>query len=159
MLEFCSLYSGNSGNSLLVKSNNTNILIDAGVSAKKITEALTPLNVNPENISAILVTHEHSDHIQGLGTFSKKFNIPVFATKKTWDSMSKQQEKITPNNQKFFTIAENFEIGDLKIESFKTPHDATDSCGFNIINNKTKISIATDLGHITTKVHDAISRK
>ena len=159
MLEFCSLYSGSSGNSLLVKTENTNILIDAGVSAKKITEALTPLNVNPEDISAILVTHEHSDHIQGLGTFSKKYNIPVFASKKTWDAMGKQSEKITDNNKKYFNVSEDFEINDLKIKSFKTPHDAADSCGFNIIKDKSKLSIATDLGHITPKIQESLSRK
>ena len=158
MLKFCSLYSGSTGNSLLIHSENTNILIDAGVSAKKITEALTLLDVNFKDISAILVTHEHSDHVQGLGTLSKKFDIPVFATKKTWDAMPKQKEKISDVNQKFFNISENFEIGDLKINSFKTPHDAADSCGFTISKNNSKISIATDLGHMTTPILDSISR-
>ena len=158
MLKFCSLYSGSTGNSLLVQSEHTNILIDAGVSAKKITEALAPLNVDAKDISAILVTHEHSDHVQGLGTLSKKFDIPVFATQKTWDAMKNQQEKISDKNQNFFNISEYFEVGDLKIESFKTPHDAADSCGFNIINKDSKLSIATDLGHMTTPILDAISR-
>ena len=74
MLKFCSLYSGSSGNSLFVSSNNTNILIDAGVSAKKITEALTSINVDVTKIDAILVTHEHIDHVQSLGFLSKKYD-------------------------------------------------------------------------------------
>ncbi len=157
MLKFCSLYSGSTGNSLLVQSKNTNILIDAGVSCKKITDALENINVNVNDISAILVTHEHTDHIQGLGTLSKKYNIPVFATSKTWDNMKEQKEKISDNNIKYFNISEDFEIEDLIIKSFKTPHDAADSCGFSIINNNTKISIATDLGHIDNKIFDSLS--
>lgn len=156
MLKFCSLYSGSSGNSLFIESENTKILVDAGVSAKKIADGLDSINIDPTNLSAILVTHEHTDHIQGLGTLSKKFNIPVYATQKTWDAMNNQKEKITDNNKLLFNIEENFEIGDLKIHPFKTPHDAADSCGFSITNNNQKISIATDLGHLNTKIFDAV---
>ena len=102
MLKFCSLYSGSSGNSLFVSSNNTNILIDAGVSAKKITEALTSINIDINNIDAILVTHEHSDHIQGLSILSKKYNIPVYANTLTWAAMPNQKEKILEENQNIF---------------------------------------------------------
>ena len=154
MLKFCSLYSGSSGNSLFVSSNNTNILIDAGVSAKKITEALTSINVDIANIDAILVTHEHIDHVLSLGFLSKKYNIPVFANECTWNAMPKQKEKINIDNQKFFVNSENFEIGDLKIHPFDIPHDAGNPCGFNIINDNTKISIATDLGHVTENIMD-----
>lgn len=152
MLKFCSLYSGSSGNSLFVSSNNTNILIDAGVSAKKITEALTSINVDIEKIDAILVTHEHSDHVQSLGVLSKKYNIPVFANENTWNAMPKQKEKINLDNQNFYKSSENFTIGDLTIHPFSIPHDAADPCGFNILNDNTKISIATDIGHITENI-------
>ena len=72
MFNFCSLYSGSSGNSLLVETENTKLLIDAGVSSKKIETALNNLNIDPSSINGILITHEHSDHVQGLGTFAKK---------------------------------------------------------------------------------------
>ena len=152
MFNFCSLYSGSSGNCLLVQTSNTKILIDAGESAKKISAALSSMNIDPSQINAILVTHEHSDHIKGLGTFSKKYDIPVFANSKTWDAMPEQSSKIIENNMKKFTIEENFEIGDLKIHPFKIPHDAANPCGFNITYIDTKISIATDLGHITSNI-------
>ena len=152
MLKFCSLYSGSSGNSLFVSSNNTNILIDAGVSAKKITEALTSINVDIEKIDAILVTHEHSDHVQGLDILSKKYNIPVFANENTWNAMPKQKEKINLDNQNFYKSSEDFTIGDLTIHPFSIPHDAAEPCGFNILNENTKISIATDIGHITENI-------
>ena len=94
MLKFCSLYSGSTGNSLFVENNNTKILIDAGVSGKKVVEALDSINVNPEEIDAILVTHEHSDHVQSIGTLSKKYNIPVYANSKTWSKLPNEIKKI-----------------------------------------------------------------
>ena len=77
MFKFCSLFSGSTGNSLLIESDNSKILIDAGESAKKIVSALSLLDINISDIDAILVTHEHSDHVKSLGTLSKKYNIPV----------------------------------------------------------------------------------
>ena len=152
MFNFCSLYSGSSGNCLFLQTSNTKILIDAGESAKKISSALSSIEVDPTDIDAILVTHEHSDHVKGLGTFSKKYDIPVYANSRTWDAMEEQASKINEKNQKHFTIEENFEIGDLKIHPFKIPHDAANPCGFNIIHNNKKISIATDIGHMTSNI-------
>lgn len=152
MLNFCSLYSGSSGNSLFVESENTKLLVDAGVSSKKIEEALANLEIDPTSIDGILITHEHSDHVQGLGTFAKKFNLPVFVNKKTLDAMPKQKEKISEKNIKLFNINEKFEIGDLKVKPFSIPHDAANPCGFNIFKDDKKISIATDIGHMTNGV-------
>lgn len=152
MLNFCSLYSGSSGNSLFIETENTKLLIDAGVSSKKIEEALHDINVEPSLIDAIIVTHEHTDHVQGLGTFSKKFDIPVFANSETIDYMPRQIEKINDKNLKKFNISEKFEIGDLQINSFSIPHDAANPCGFTITNKDKKISIATDIGHMTNPI-------
>lgn len=156
MLKFRSLYSGSTGNSLYVESENTKILVDSGVSMKKLTTALTTNDVKLEDIDAIIVTHEHSDHVQSLGMISSKYNIPVFANEKTWDAMPKQRDKISDTNQKFFVSYEKFEIGDLIIDPFSIPHDAADPCGFNIMNNKDKISIATDIGHMTKEIVDKL---
>lgn len=152
MFKFYSLYSGSSGNCLLVQTSNTKILIDAGESAKKISSALSSIDIDPTSIDAILVTHEHSDHVKGLGTLSKKYNIPVYANSKTWDAMEEQAAKINENNIKKFTIEENFEVGDFKVHPFKIPHDAANPCGFNIMYDNKKISIATDIGHMTSNI-------
>ncbi len=152
MLNFCSLYSGSNGNSLLVETENTKILVDAGVSSKKIESALSDINIEPSSLNGILVTHEHIDHVQGLGTFSKKFDIPVFVNQETLDAMPKQKDKIDCKNIKTFKISENFSIGDLKIKPFSIPHDAANPCGFNIWKNNKKISIATDIGHMTSDI-------
>jgi len=152
MLKFCSLYSGSSGNSLFIQTPNTKLLVDAGVSSKKIENALLDIDVYPSSIDGILVTHEHTDHVQGLGTFSKKFNLPVFVNQETLDAMPKQKDKISNNNIKTFKISDKFSIGDLDIKPFSTPHDAASPCGFNIWKGDKKISIATDIGHMNKDI-------
>ncbi len=152
MLNFCSLYSGSSGNSLFIKTENTKILVDAGVSSKKIEKALNELDIEPKSIDGILVTHEHLDHVQGLGTFSKKFDLPVFVNQETLDAMPKQKDKISEKNLNTFKVSEKFSIGDLDINPFSIPHDAANPCGFTILNEDKKISIATDIGHMTNDI-------
>ena len=152
MLKFTSLYSGSSGNCLFVETENTKILVDAGVSLKKIEKGLESFEISPSNLDAVIVTHEHTDHIQSLGNLSKKFDIPVFATSKTFDAMPKQTEKITDKNKNNINIDEKFSIGDIDIIPFKIPHDAADPCGFTLFSNNKKISIATDVGHMTNDI-------
>ena len=152
MFKFCSLYSGSSGNSLFIETQNTKLLIDAGVSSKKIETALNDINIDPSTLDGILVTHEHIDHVQGLGTLSKKFDLPVFVNQETLDAMPKQKDKISENNIKTFKISDKFDIGDLEIKPFSIPHDAANPCGFNIWKDNKKISIATDIGHMTNPI-------
>ena len=152
MFKFCSLYSGSSGNSLFIETQNTKLLIDAGVSSKKIENALNDINIDPSTLDGILVTHEHIDHVQGLGTLSKKFDLPVFVNQETLDAMPKQKDKISEKNVKTFKISDKFEIGDLEIKPFSIPHDAANPCGFNIWKDNKKISIATDIGHMTNPI-------
>ena len=152
MFNFCSLYSGSSGNCLFVESENTKLLIDAGVSLKKIEMGLEKLNVSPASLDGILVTHEHSDHIQSLGNLSKKFDLPVFANQETFDAMPKQVEKICDLNIHKFNVNEKFSIKDLEIKPFSIPHDAVNPCGFSIFHDDKKMSIATDIGHIDNNI-------
>lgn len=154
MLNFCSLYSGSSGNCLFIESENTKLLVDAGVSLKKIEEGLTSLNIEPSSLDAVLITHEHSDHIKGLSVLSKKYNIPVFANKETWNFLPK--DKIIEENQKQFNMYKEFKIGDLNILPFEIPHDAINPSGFNISVGNSKISVATDLGHVTQEIFNLL---
>lgn len=154
MFKFCSLFSGSSGNCLLIQSSETKILIDSGESAKKIIEALSSLNIDVTEINAIFVTHEHTDHVKGLGTLSKKYNIPVYANQETWTAMPDQIKKIHNDNKKIFKLDDIIEIKDLRISPFSIPHDAANPCGYNIYNNSKKISIATDIGEITKNVFE-----
>ena len=152
MLNFCSLYSGSSGNCLFVESENTRLLIDAGVSLKKIEAGLENINVPSSSIDAILVTHEHSDHVKSLGSLSNKFNLPVYANSETYDAMPIQTDKIATKNINNFKVNEHFSIKDIDIGSFSIPHDAANPCGFTISCGNDKISIATDIGHMTKDI-------
>lgn len=153
MLKCCSLYSGSSGNCFFIQSEQTKILIDAGVSCKKIETALqTDFNLSLSNIDAIFVTHEHVDHTKSLNLISSKYNLPVYASKGTWNALTEKTQKISIDNKKIFELDKSFEFNDLRIFPFSTPHDAAEPCGFNIYNNNSKISIATDLGYIDDKI-------
>ncbi|MCI8621915.1 MAG: MBL fold metallo-hydrolase [Clostridia bacterium] len=128
----------------------------AGVSAKKIAEGLDSINIDIKEINAILVTHEHIDHIRSIGTIAKKYNIPIYANLGTWNGIENEKLVIKIEDKNYFKIGEKFEIGDLKITPFATSHDAMDSCGFNIEHEGKKISIATDLGEITNEVMNGL---
>ena len=149
MLKFCNLYSGSSGNCSFIQSNNTKLLVDCGNSCKKISEALVSIGTNLSEIDAILLTHEHLDHVKGLQVTCKKYNIPIYASEGT---IRQLKQEIPEECKSYFKINEGFDIKDLRILPFSIPHDAADPCGFNIIYNDTKVSIATDIGHMTKSI-------
>ena len=152
MFECCSLYSGSSGNSFFIQTENTKILVDAGVSCKKIENALDSLNVSLHEIDAIFVTHEHIDHTKSVGLISSKYNIPIYTNIETWNALISTNQKLENSTVKFFKNDTNMIFQDLNITPFSTPHDAANPCGFNIFKDKKKISIATDLGHVSSSV-------
>lgn len=147
MLEFCSLISGSSGNCLLVRDDKTKILIDCGLSGKRAAEFLNELNVDINEIDALLITHEHTDHIKGAGVLSRKYHIPVYANTATHSCLDEIETR--------FYTKKSFSVGSLDIEVFPTMHDAADPCGYNIISGGKKITVATDLGIVTPEVLDA----
>lgn len=150
MIKFCNLFSGSTGNCTYISTENTKILIDAGVSCAKISKALAELNTNFDEIDAILVTHEHSDHTKGLATITKKYHIPVYTSEKTWKNMASLN--IIETSKLYFTPNEGFEIGEFNIFPFSIPHDAADPCGFSILAEDKKITLATDIGHLTKEI-------
>lgn len=153
MLKCCSLFSGSSGNCFFIQSENAKILIDAGVSCKKIENALkTSFNLTLNEFDAIFVTHEHLDHSKSLNLISSKYNLPVFASHGTWKALKEKTDKISDENKKTFELDRSFDFKDLRIFPFSTPHDAAEPCGFNIYKDTSKISIATDLGYIDDKI-------
>ncbi len=152
MLNCCSLYSGSTGNSFFVQTENTKILIDAGVSCKKIEKALEALNISLNDIDAIFITHEHIDHTKSVGLLSSKYNIPIYTNEQTWHSLLEQNNKLQKCTVNFFKNDTSFNFNDLEVFPFSTPHDAVNPCGFNIFKDKKKISFATDLGHISKNI-------
>lgn len=152
MINLYTLYSGSSGNCALVTTDNTNILIDAGVSAAKIVNALNEVGVRPDEIDAILITHEHSDHIAGLDVFLKKFSIPVYANAETVSVLKSSLRNVYPDRFREVRPFECFEIRDARIYPFDISHDAIHPMGYSIMDDETKISFVTDMGNINETI-------
>jgi len=151
-MRICSLYSGSSGNSIFVASDNTRLLVEAGLSAKKIIEALCSIGEKPSDINAILVSHEHSDHIKGVGIMSRKFNLPIYASEGTWRAMEKMIGPVLECNKRMFSSCAPFNIGDITITPFPIPHDASEPVGYSFSSAGRKVTIATDIGHISMEL-------
>ncbi|MCE5293815.1 MAG: MBL fold metallo-hydrolase [Chlamydiales bacterium] len=147
---FCPLASGSKGNCIYVGTKNTKILIDAGISTKAIVERLSEINVDISEIQAILISHEHSDHIAGLKVLAFRHNIPIFANQLTARAIC-DYLKATPKF-KIFMTGETFEFGDLEIHPFSIQHDAADPVAFTISFDNLKIGVCTDLGFATSLV-------
>jgi phosphoribosyl 1,2-cyclic phosphodiesterase len=148
MIKFCSLFSGSSGNSLFIANDDTRILIDAGLSGKRIVAALNEIDEKPIDLNAILITHEHIDHIRGAGILSRKYNIPVYANESTWEAMAREIGPIRAENKMSFQTNCAFEINGIGIHAFQIPHDASEPVGFNFFVENKKVTTATDIGHI-----------
>lgn len=149
------LFSGSSGNAILVSSSDTLVLVDAGMNCKKIVEALNIVRINPFDLSAILITHDHSDHISGLDVFTRKFSIPIYATKDTWSGIHAAEKKPhLPSLDNEVIPEQEFRIGNLGITAFSTPHDTSGSCGYCFSTGAHKAAIATDIGYMTPTVFD-----
>lgn len=155
--KFCSLSSGSSGNVMLVETEKSKLLVDAGFSGKQIEKLLMDADVLPESIDAILITHEHTDHIKGAGVLSRRYNIPILANEKTWIAMLKKVGKIKEDNIIVFKNDIDFTLRDLDIHPFSTYHDSANSCGYVINKNNKKISILTDTGIINNRMKKIIS--
>jgi len=151
------LGSGSNGNSIFIEENNSKILIDAGFSCKKIEEKLNSIGEELENIEALLITHEHTDHILGAGIISRKYDIPLYITKESYLAGQKKLGKIEDNNLKF--INGDFIInGNIKAIPFDVMHDAERTIGFRLESkNNKKIAISTDIGYISNIVRAAFS--
>ena len=157
MIKFCSLYSGSSGNCYYINIDGNRILLDAGKSLKKIREALERLDENIENIDAILITHEHSDHIQGLKMLCKKHDINIYMTDKTKSEIQCLVDTINEENIVTFKAGDKFGIGCANIKSVKISHDAIDPVMYTFKDkNDNKISIFTDVGEITDTILENI---
>lgn len=158
-MRLCSLYSGSSGNSIYVGSDNTHVLIDAGVSAKKIMEGLHNLSIKPEEIDAILITHEHSDHIAGLGVLLRKFGIPVYGTNKTLEAVSQYKGLGKVDFSLFHGIEpeQSFSIEDLTVKPISTWHDAVDPVCYTLSDGNKKVSVATDMGDFDDHIVESLS--
>ncbi|MGI6085024.1 MAG: MBL fold metallo-hydrolase [Acetivibrionales bacterium] len=148
MIKVCSLFSGSSGNCIFVSYNDTAVLIDAGVSGRRIEAALAGIGESFDKIAGIFITHEHSDHISGAGILSRRHNVPIYANPTTWMAMRPVLGKIKTEFVRYIELGGSVTIGDITIRPFSIPHDAACPVGYNIYVNGKKLTIATDIGHM-----------
>ena len=148
---YYSIASGSSGNCGLYIAGNTRILIDLGVSVRRLTAALRRLGLTIEMLDAVLLTHEHIDHVKGLATFAKRHTVPVYATKGTAEALLTKN----PDAKKLlrpYWGGETFTIGTVDVQSFLTPHDAAESVGYILRTHRHTFGFATDLGFVPSAV-------
>ncbi len=153
------LASGSRGNTALVESSQARILVDAGISCRETFKRLKACGRDPHSISAVLITHEHTDHIYGLARLAKKLKVPVFmtgATHQAWVRSMRDESGEKPEiaQLEIFSAGRSFQVADITIVPFTIPHDAADPVGFTLRAEGAKIAIATDLGYMPASVRD-----
>lgn len=160
-MKLCSIASGSSGNCIYVGSNNTNLLVDAGISMKRIENGLNDIDINLDTIQGILVTHEHSDHIAALGYLARKYGTPIYATYETVMAIKNIKSTANISDDLFHYVKpdEPFMINDISIEPFSTSHDASNPVCYTLQAEDNKVGVATDLGmydeYIISKLQDS----
>ena len=148
----CVLASGSKGNAIYISNGETSILLDAGLSGIEIERRLNSRGLSPQTLDAIIVSHEHNDHIQGVGVLSRRFGLPVYMSRKTGQAALSLLGDLS--DRQFFDCGSAFSVKTLTIQPFSVSHDAEDPAGFTVKQNGTKIGIATDLGIATSLVKE-----
>lgn len=150
------LASGSTGNSLFIETNQKKVLVDAGLSGKKITSLLAEVNRKPEDLDAILVTHEHRDHIHGVGVLARKYKLDVYANEKTWQAMDPMIGKVDVAQKHIFEMGKVLTLGDMDIESFGVSHDAIAPQFYRFHRNNRSFVVLTDTGYCSDHIRGTI---
>lgn len=150
------LASGSAGNVTYIETPEHHVLVDAGLSGKKITNLMNQIDRSLTTIDALFVTHEHSDHIMGVGVLARKYGIPIYANQQTWEAMENKIGKIDTDQKQLFEPGETKLLGDLDIESFSVSHDAANPQFYAFHHNNKTFSMLTDTGYVSDRVQGII---
>ena len=153
-MKFSPLCSGSSGNATYIEAGGARLLVDAGLTCKRMTELLGLIDVEPSSLTAILVTHEHIDHVRGISVLSKRYGIPVYANEGCWSAMQSAglTAGILPRNMRVFETDRDFYLGDVRVYPFSTSHDAAHPVGYTVSAGSRKCAVCTDLGHMDERI-------
>ena len=157
MIRVCPLFSGSSGNAVFVSNQKTKLLVDAGLSGKRIEAALAQIEVSAKELSAILVTHEHTDHIQGVGVMARRYHLPVYATEKTWQAMGRAIGALEESQMQVVHPSRPLAIRDFEVVATSIPHDAADPVAYTLFAEGKKVSVATDIGYVEEALIEQLS--
>lgn len=155
-LRFSVLASGSTGNAFYIESEQQRLLVDAGLSGKKMEGLFQKIDADPSQLDGILVTHEHSDHIKGLGIFARKYNLPIYANEKTWQAMDHSLGKLTIDQKFQFDMESVRSFGDIEVESFGVSHDAAEPMFYTFRNSGQKVALVTDLGYVSERIKKTV---
>ncbi len=147
-MRFCILASGSRGNSVLIESDHARVLVDVGLSARQIALRLQQIEVDPASINAIVLTHDHTDHVRGVGVFARRYQVPIYAHPETLDNITyllRDTETVHPWRQKFT-------IRDITFRPFPLSHDSDPTVGYLVMHNQRRLALCTDLGVVTEEV-------
>lgn len=151
-MRFSVLASGSTGNAAYIETENIRLLIDAGLSGKQIVHLLRKIGVQPEQLDAILLTHEHSDHVKGLGVMARRYGLPVYTNEATWQALPKAVGDIPEGQRRILETGAARAFADLEVATFGTSHDAAEPMGFCFYHGEAKLSLMTDLGYVSDKI-------
>lgn len=155
-LQFSILASGSSGNCTYIESANQRILVDAGLSGKKIEGLFSQIDRNIADLDAIFVTHEHKDHIHGVGVLSRRYNLPVYANSKTWQALDSMLGKIAPDNRRIIETDSMLSLGDIDILSYDVSHDAIHPQFYAFQKGKKQFVMLTDTGYVSDRLRSLL---
>jgi phosphoribosyl 1,2-cyclic phosphodiesterase len=156
-LKACALRSGSSGNAVFIGGGKTRLLVDAGVCCKDIEQSLEAIGEQAANLDGLLITHEHSDHIAGVGPLLRRYQLPIFTTRATWLAMRRTIGRVDDAQIHFIEPDEPFCIGDLAVTGFSTAHDAADPVGYRVDAGTSSLAVLTDTGHLRPGLTDAVA--
>ena len=148
-IEFCSLSSGSSGNCYYIGKGRQGILIDAGIPAGKVRRYLKDLGISMPSIMGVLISHNHTDHTRGLELLTRKNHIPVYTTHRVWESILTRKINVSGASVNKVELQRSFHLAGFRIQVFPLSHDAPETLGFHICAGEARVTIATDLGHIS----------
>ncbi|WP_025027555.1 MBL fold metallo-hydrolase [Caldalkalibacillus mannanilyticus] len=151
-LRYSVLASGSTGNAIYIASEQSKILVDAGLTGKQLEQLFAQIGEKPDDLDAILVTHEHSDHVKGLGVLARRYEIPVYANQKTWGELDKLCGKIDVEQKFHYEREQIIQIGDIEVESYGVSHDAVEPMAFCFHHQGKKLSVSTDMGYVSEKI-------
>ena len=148
-MRMVSIASGSSGNCIYIGSDSTHLLVDAGISNKRIQQGLNEIGLTGNDVNGILITHEHSDHIKGLGVLSRKYEIPIYGTQETLDEIAAAGSLGKFDRGLLTPVCPDldFTVGDLTVKPFKIDHDAANPVAYRVQNGEKSVAVATDMGH------------
>ncbi len=156
-MQFLTLFSGSSGNVVYLSTDKGGVLIDCGMSGRQTLDAMARAGLDPASVHAILITHEHSDHIRGVGVVSRRLGVPIYATQGTWDGMAASVGDVPGHHRVVIEAGGSFFLDDMEVASFSIPHDANDPVGYRIFTGRHSVAVATDLGYFSQTVCDAVT--